>query len=65
MFHRRRGFQVVLPLLARILGLERRPFCVFFTPQRFDTAAKTPSRPTMHAPAVISRTLTAIKALQR
>ena len=24
MFHRRRGFRVVLPLLARILGLEKK-----------------------------------------
>ncbi len=38
MFHRRRGFRVVLPLLARILDWKRRPFYVFFTPQRFDTA---------------------------
>ena len=38
MFYRRRGFRVVLPLLARTLGLERRPFYAFFTPQRFDTA---------------------------
>jgi hypothetical protein len=37
MFHQPRGFRVVLPFLARTLGLER-PFYVFFTPQRFDTA---------------------------
>jgi hypothetical protein len=38
MFHRRRGFRVVLPLLAGYWGWKRRPFYVFFTPQRFDTA---------------------------
>src|SRR5262245_64269069 len=32
-FYRRRGFRVVLPLLARTLGWKRRPFYVFFTHQ--------------------------------
>jgi hypothetical protein len=43
MFYRRRGFRAVLPLLAW-WGWKRRPFYVFFTPQRFDTA-KTRCRP--------------------
>ena len=32
MFYRRRGFRVVLPLLAGHWGWKRRPFYVFFTP---------------------------------
>ena len=38
MFYRRGGFLAVLPLLARTSGWKRRPFYVFFTHQRFDTA---------------------------
>ena len=40
MFYWRRGFRVVLPLVARTLGWKRRPFYMFFTPQRFDQDAE-------------------------
>jgi hypothetical protein len=38
MFHRRRGFRVVLTLLARTLGLEKKAVLRVLHAQRFDTS---------------------------
>ncbi len=53
MFYRRRGFRVVMPLLARTLGLKKKAVLRVFTPERFDTA-KTLSGPSCRAAVTVA-----------